>query len=50
MEVGGNESIVLGFENEGGNGRVESRLGNEGNNLPISNSKFTSTVNTKAQG
>ena len=42
--VGGDESLVLGFENEGGNGGVKSRLGNEGNNLPNSNSKFTSIV------
>ena len=47
MEMGGNDHIIVGLdsENEGGNGRVKSRLvENEGNNLPNSSSKFTTTV------
>ena len=43
MEMGGNDQITVGleYENEGGNGRVKSRLvENEGNNLPISSSKL----------
>ena len=43
MVVGGNENLVFGFEKEGGrsSGVITTRLGNDGNNLPKSNSKFT---------
>ena len=47
MEMGGNEQVLVGLEseNEGGNGRVKTRLvENEGKNLPNSSSKFTTTV------
>ena len=45
MVVGGNESLVFGFEKEGGSGRVmTTRLGNDGRNLPKLDYKFTSTV------
>ena len=46
MVLGGDESLVLGSEKEGGSGGVKSRLVNEENNLPNSNSKSTSTVLT----
>ena len=47
MEMGGIDDMISGLdsENEGGNGRVKSRLVEyEGNNLPNSSSKFTTTV------